>query len=155
MRPVGAVHGSRKDDAAAVRRPRSGEIFAARAELPAESCALHELRPRQQIFGLRTRLERLNEQMRPPVVEPMIDRKSTRLNSSHLVISYAVFCLKKKNATRSRPWAAALPTSAASERRRGPGSARPQQPRLHAAGQSVVGIIKSGMLQSGLTQIVD
>src|SRR5256885_5280125 len=27
------------------------------------------------------------------------DRKSTRLNSSHLVISYAVFCLKKKNRT--------------------------------------------------------
>src|SRR5438034_1532087 len=26
----------------------------------------------------------------------MIDRKSTRLNSSHTVISYAVFCLKKK-----------------------------------------------------------
>src|SRR5256885_4422829 len=30
-----------------------------------------------------------------PAVEG--DRKSTRLNSSHLVISYAVFCLKKKN----------------------------------------------------------
>src|SRR2546426_11169852 len=29
------------------------------------------------------------------------DRKSTRLNSSHLVISYAVFCLKKKNITTS------------------------------------------------------
>src|SRR5947208_10863953 len=29
-----------------------------------------------------------------PVVE---DRKSTRLNSSHQIISYAVFCLKKKN----------------------------------------------------------
>src|SRR5256885_5126911 len=28
---------------------------------------------------------------------PLRDRKSTRLNSSHLVISYAVFCLKKKN----------------------------------------------------------
>src|SRR5256885_11632115 len=28
------------------------------------------------------------------------DRKSTRLNSSHLVISYAVFCLKKKNRTK-------------------------------------------------------
>src|SRR5438132_4253506 len=28
-----------------------------------------------------------------------IDRKSTRLNSSHTVISYAVFCLKKKNTT--------------------------------------------------------
>src|SRR5262245_64349534 len=32
------------------------------------------------------------------------DRKSTRLNSSHLGISYAVFCLKKKNNnTRSTP----------------------------------------------------
>src|SRR3989454_2587865 len=30
-----------------------------------------------------------------------IDRKSTRLNSSHLVISYAVFCLKKKTRTVS------------------------------------------------------
>src|SRR5205814_10152333 len=29
--------------------------------------------------------------------EPAPDRKSTRLNSSHLGISYAVFCLKKKN----------------------------------------------------------
>src|SRR5256885_10957665 len=29
------------------------------------------------------------------------DRKSTRLNSSHLVISYAVFCLKKKKKTYS------------------------------------------------------
>src|SRR5256885_12264392 len=28
-----------------------------------------------------------------------VDRKSTRLNSSHLVISYAVFCLKKKKTT--------------------------------------------------------
>src|SRR5207244_8744764 len=27
---------------------------------------------------------------------PSIDRKSTRLNSSHQIISYAVFCLKKK-----------------------------------------------------------
>src|SRR5262245_62647494 len=31
--------------------------------------------------------------------EGTIDRKSTRLNSSHLGISYAVFCLKKKNKT--------------------------------------------------------
>src|SRR5256885_10954045 len=30
------------------------------------------------------------------------DRKSTRLNSSHLVISYAVFCLKKKKQARCR-----------------------------------------------------
>src|SRR5258707_6268342 len=32
------------------------------------------------------------------------DRKSTRLNSSHANISYAVFCLKKKKKYRSRAW---------------------------------------------------
>src|SRR5256885_13152133 len=41
-----------------------------------------------------------------PAGEPrpaaIIDRKSTRLNSSHLVISYAVFCLKKKNIQSTR-----------------------------------------------------
>src|SRR2546422_4862188 len=46
-----------------------------------------------------------------PVEEPQLersaDRKSTRLNSSHGYISYAVFCLKKKNmttATHSFTW---------------------------------------------------
>src|SRR5256885_7508147 len=34
-----------------------------------------------------------------------LDRKSTRLNSSHLVISYAVFCLKKKNRITEEPCA--------------------------------------------------
>src|SRR5256885_4472343 len=33
---------------------------------------------------------------------PLRDRKSTRLNSSHLVISYAVFCLKKKKKTHHK-----------------------------------------------------
>src|SRR5258705_6391243 len=37
------------------------------------------------------------------------DRKSTRLNSSHLGISYAVFCLKKKNCYTTPP----APTSTA------------------------------------------
>src|SRR5256885_13003701 len=45
--------------------------------------------------------------MLPPVLgqglqvgsQTLGDRKSTRLNSSHLVISYAVFCLKKKKAS--------------------------------------------------------
>src|SRR5690348_17514246 len=32
-----------------------------------------------------------------PIRLPITDRKSTRLNSSHPSISYAVFCLKKKN----------------------------------------------------------
>src|SRR5437899_4717939 len=36
------------------------------------------------------------------VVCPTADRKSTRLNSSHLGISYAVFCLKKKKRKQNR-----------------------------------------------------
>src|SRR3712207_8473418 len=38
----------------------------------------------------------------PDRVPLVVDRKSTRLNSSHANISYAVFCLKKKTYTRSR-----------------------------------------------------
>src|SRR5438034_4482122 len=47
-----------------------------------------ELRPRAG------RHQHLGDQCQRIGVEP--DRKSTRLNSSHTVISYAVFCLKKK-----------------------------------------------------------
>src|SRR5256885_542701 len=43
----------------------------------------------------------------------LLDRKSTRLNSSHLVISYAVFCLKKNNATTAAVTAATPSTAAA------------------------------------------
>src|SRR5690606_41198641 len=34
--------------------------------------------------------------------QELVDRKSTRLNSSHVKISYAVFCLKKKNNSNKR-----------------------------------------------------
>src|SRR5437868_8267919 len=40
------------------------------------------------------------------------DRKSTRLNSSHVSISYAVFCLKKKNSTVKTPLAHMTPPTA-------------------------------------------
>src|SRR2546426_7415673 len=40
--------------------------------------------------------ERLNEGIVERDRHQELDRESTRLNSSHLVISYAVFCLKKK-----------------------------------------------------------
>src|SRR2546422_3378436 len=36
----------------------------------------------------------------PDAISALLDRKSTRLNSSHGYISYAVFCLKKKNIIR-------------------------------------------------------
>src|ERR1035437_3196874 len=38
-----------------------------------------------------------------PLISPQTDRKSTRLNSSHANISYAVFCLKKKLARTHAP----------------------------------------------------
>src|SRR5438874_7427565 len=38
----------------------------------------------------------------PATFSRRLDRKSTRLNSSHVEISYAVFCLKKKNTQRNR-----------------------------------------------------
>src|SRR5437588_7000827 len=41
------------------------------------------------------------------------DRKSTRLNSSHTVISYAVFCLKKKNKQPLAPTGADVGSAAA------------------------------------------
>src|SRR5256885_9123151 len=51
-------------------------------------------------FRTRNRLAQAKQYMRArlddPELKPLQDRKSTRLNSSHLVISYAVFCLKKK-----------------------------------------------------------
>src|SRR3712207_7446367 len=53
-----------------------------------------------------TPLEGNDDVVLPFSVEPLDvrgrDRKSTRLNSSHANISYAVFCLKKKNTGRSR-----------------------------------------------------
>src|SRR5256885_2477771 len=47
------------------------------------------MRDKKPFFPIRQRTETLEVYCRR-------DRKSTRLNSSHLVISYAVFCLKKK-----------------------------------------------------------
>src|SRR5947208_12307383 len=51
----------------------------------------------------RTRADE-SDNHRGPVGRHLVeDRKSTRLNSSHQIISYAVFCLKKKNTRRRRP----------------------------------------------------
>src|SRR2546426_2068229 len=47
--------------------------------------------------------EELHLALQVPLDRPTLrDRKSTRLNSSHLVISYAVFCLKKKKKIKKR-----------------------------------------------------
>src|SRR3712207_7128096 len=75
VRPDGG--GGPGDDAAPVvadeRRPRAGA-----ADVPDQPCDV------------------LHQRVEPVVFDPRRDRKSTRLNSSHANISYAVFCLKKK-----------------------------------------------------------
>src|SRR5256885_12175024 len=51
----------------------------------------------------RVRMSLVRDLANKPIAarKPLRDRKSTRLNSSHLVISYAVFCLKKKKKKKS------------------------------------------------------
>src|SRR5699024_11751647 len=70
----------------------------------------------------------------------MIDRKSTRLNSSHVSISYAVFCLKKKDPRARRRVSG---TAAAGGQRRGRRTRRrgerrrprpPARPAAHSGG---------------------
>src|SRR5438874_5696963 len=46
--------------------------------------------------------DKFTERKSPYTEDEFQDRKSTRLNSSHVEISYAVFCLKKKNTTNNR-----------------------------------------------------
>src|SRR2546430_9691551 len=52
---------------------------------------------RSDIFELDARIARLQREYIGRLLDPsLLDRKTTRLNSSHSQISYAVFCLKKK-----------------------------------------------------------
>src|SRR5258708_30255917 len=71
--------------------------------------SLHDALPIYHVLAA-TRLEaaqgrqqRAYQQLiHPHAADQKRDRKSTRLNSSHQIISYAVFCLKKKKKTLSR-----------------------------------------------------
>src|SRR5256885_12264401 len=56
--------------------------------------SLHDALPIYRLQILHNGRDHAQRALGAPVVPG--DRKSTRLNSSHLVISYAVFCLKKK-----------------------------------------------------------
>src|SRR5690554_7331744 len=46
--------------------------------------------------------DQFSQPVRSVMRSPVLDRKSTRLNSSHVRISYAVFCLKKKKYLKSQ-----------------------------------------------------
>src|SRR5256885_8052831 len=76
----------RSDDHAKPKRQADGEpAYVTRTEL---NEALGQL------------ADKSAQQQKQSTCDLLTDRKSTRLNSSHLVISYAVFCLKKKKPTK-------------------------------------------------------
>src|SRR5256885_6383233 len=92
-----------------IRRPPRSTLFPYttlfRSHFDAVADHPHPRRPRDdaradEAAGDRAHLRDL-EQLADFRLAQHQDRKSTRLNSSHLVISYAVFCLKKKNSSRS------------------------------------------------------
>src|SRR3712207_8848239 len=74
------------------------EVAAARADRAAKEGRLEQLR---ELQARRSSYESLPE-VGGSVIIQSLDRKSTRLNSSHANISYAVFCLKKKKAHTCR-----------------------------------------------------
>src|SRR6266508_641671 len=56
---------------------------------------LKDVQPQDLVSAIRT-AHAGESPVDPAAVTKLLDRKSTRLNSSHVAISYAVFCLKKK-----------------------------------------------------------
>src|SRR5699024_12779586 len=68
-------------------------LFTRYAVTPAEAVVVLE----DAVEAMSARLERMAGNTRQHTASTDEDRKSTRLNSSHVSISYAVFCLKKKN----------------------------------------------------------
>src|SRR3712207_7991443 len=86
-----------------IRRPPRSTLFPYttlfRSPVAAARLVHHHDREDVRLAGLheRERLEPLVVRAEPAGEQDDRDRKSTRLNSSHANISYAVFCLKKKN----------------------------------------------------------
>src|SRR5690349_25079850 len=67
--------------------------------------SLHDALPISRSFGIRHKFElKIGAEVARSVFRSRVprDRKSTRLNSSHVEISYAVFCLKKKKKKKDR-----------------------------------------------------
>src|SRR5438309_9278619 len=82
-----------------IRRPPRSTLFPYTTLFRSPICDAH-VHPVFLHCGIEEFLERRPQPVHL-VDEQDVDRKSTRLNSSHSSISYAVFCLKKKNQGRS------------------------------------------------------
>src|SRR5256885_11668480 len=81
-----------------IRRPPRSTLFPYTTLFRSEHVEARELAEQRCVHARRSRKRQFFQEPR----DAEEDRKSTRLNSSHLVISYAVFCLKKKK--NPRPW---------------------------------------------------
>src|ERR1035441_11103545 len=83
-----------------IRRPPRSTLFPYttlfRSHHEVSAVAVGKISQTQAPHG-RRRGQRAPQRLATLRVPRYADRKSTRLNSSHLGISYAVFCLKKKN----------------------------------------------------------
>src|SRR4051812_49635498 len=81
-------------------RPRShsaaGDVAELLAPLGSPTSAVNGRRLEREVHAALARLRAQSRQEARRVDLALEDRKSTRLNSSHMSISYAVFCLKKK-----------------------------------------------------------
>src|SRR3712207_7252968 len=94
-----------------IRRPPRSTLFPyttlfrsdRRAERLGDSRAVDLLRLQPGVRHIRYAPGRVERQVGAAAGANQRDRKSTRLNSSHANISYAVFCLKKKNNTAVVP----------------------------------------------------
>src|SRR5256885_3903638 len=89
-------------DSSAAKRRHHAAVFAAlgdetRLSLVTTLCGGEPRSIAQLTGGSRMTRQAITKHLRVLENAGILDRKSTRLNSSHLVISYAVFCLKKKN----------------------------------------------------------
>src|SRR4051812_6877930 len=110
--PVARVSAIARRRRSSTRSPRnasmSPSLQEASTSFPTELASTGIVRPVQRTFttcGASTWSSTTSEEAPPTVsvaASPASDRKSTRLNSSHMSISYAVFCLKKQE-TPPRP----------------------------------------------------
>src|SRR5258708_14096792 len=86
-----------------IRRPPRSTLFpyttlfrSGPEQVSRDANRIPEIEQLEQFVGLGTDIVQLHIDLQLDNVGPKSDRKSTRLNSSHQIISYAVFCLKKK-----------------------------------------------------------
>src|SRR2546430_9930363 len=81
-----------------IRRPPRSTLFPYTTLFRSQAAAVRDDDPglRDVLADRPARLQHAAAALRQPEGPPGGDRKSTRLNSSHSQISYAVFCLKKK-----------------------------------------------------------